>query len=119
MSFNHIFGQEKPKQIIKNAIQNNSLAHAYLFYGQESIGKKLIAFELAKTLNCASLNDGEPCSECSSCKKITNNTLFSLATVLIFEKLYCTGLLSDIAAYTYIPLVIFEIEFMTVRHINF
>ena len=74
MSFNHIFGQEKPKQIIKNAIQNNSLAHAYLFYGQESIGKKLIAFELAKTLNCTSLNDGEPCSECSSCKKITNNT---------------------------------------------
>ena len=52
MSFNHIFGQEKPKQILKNAIQNISLAQTYLFYGQESIGKKLIEFELAKTLNC-------------------------------------------------------------------
>ncbi len=74
MSFKQIFGQEQPKQIIKNALQNGSLAHAYLFYGQESIGKKLIAFELAKTLNCNSLFDGEACNECSSCKKIENKT---------------------------------------------
>ena len=72
MSFKQIFGQEQPKQIIKNALQNSSLAHAYLFYGQESIGKKLIAFELAKTLNCTSIFDGEACDECSSCKKIEN-----------------------------------------------
>jgi DNA polymerase-3 subunit delta' len=72
MSFKQIFGQEQPKQIIKNALQNSSLAHAYLFYGQESIGKKLIAFELAKALNCISLLDGEACNECSSCKKIEN-----------------------------------------------
>ena len=74
MSFNHIVGQEKPKQIIKNAIQNNSLAHAYLFYGQESIGKKLVAFELAKALNCTSPSDREACNECPSCEKIANNT---------------------------------------------
>ena len=43
-------GQEKPKQILKNALQNSSVAHAYLFYGQESIGKKQIAIELAKSL---------------------------------------------------------------------
>ena len=74
MSFKQIFGQEQPKQIIKNALQNSSLAHAYLFYGQESIGKKLIAFELAKTLNCTSIFDGEACDECSSCKKIENRS---------------------------------------------
>ena len=74
MSFKQIFGQEQPKQIIKNALQKSSLAHAYLFYGQESIGKKLIAFELAKSLNCTSLIDGEACDECSSCKKIVNRT---------------------------------------------
>ncbi|MBC8283260.1 MAG: DNA polymerase III subunit delta' [Nitrospinae bacterium] len=74
MSFNRIFGQEQPKKIIKNALQNSSVAHAYLFYGQESIGKKLIAIELAKALNCTSLAEGEPCDECSSCKKIEKRT---------------------------------------------
>ena len=74
MSFKQIFGQEQPKRIIKNALQNSSLAHAYLFHGQESIGKKLIALELAKNLNCTSQIDGEACDECSSCKKIVNRT---------------------------------------------
>ena len=70
MAFNQIFGQEKPKQIIKKAIQGNSLAHTYLFYGQESIGKKKVAIELAKSLNCISSKKGDPCDKCSSCQKI-------------------------------------------------
>ncbi|MZG53808.1 MAG: DNA polymerase III subunit delta' [Nitrospinae bacterium] len=74
MAFNRILGQEKPKQILKNALQNSSVAHAYLFYGQESIGKKKAAIELAKALNCGSSIDGDPCDQCSSCRKIENNT---------------------------------------------
>ena len=70
MAFNQILGQEKPKQILKNALQNSSVAHAYLFYGQESIGKKKVAIELAKSLNCISSIEGNPCDQCSSCKKI-------------------------------------------------
>ncbi len=70
MAFNQIFGQEKPKQVIKKAIQGNSLAHAYLFYGQESIGKKKVAIELAKSLNCISSIKGDACDKCSSCQKI-------------------------------------------------
>tara|TARA_B100000676_G_scaffold235959_1_gene235749 strand:- start:630 stop:1643 length:1014 start_codon:yes stop_codon:yes gene_type:complete len=72
MAFNHIFGQEKPKQIIKKAVQGNSLAHAYLFYGQESIGKKKVAIELAKSLNCISSTKADACDKCSSCQKIEN-----------------------------------------------
>ena len=70
MSFNQIFGQDKPKQIIKKAVQGNSLTYAYLFYGQESIGKKKVAIELAKSLNCISSIKGDPCDKCSSCQKI-------------------------------------------------
>ena len=70
MAFNQIFGQEKPKQIIKNAIQSSSLSHAYLFNGQESIGKKKVAIELAKALNCIYSIKGDPCDKCSSCQKI-------------------------------------------------
>ncbi len=70
MAFNQIFGQEKPKQIIKKAVQGNRLAHAYLFYGLESIGKKKLALEWAKSLNCTISIKGDPCDKCSSCQKI-------------------------------------------------
>ena len=74
MAFNQIFGQEKPKQILKNSLQNNSVAHAYLFYGQESIGKKQTAIEFAKTLNCPESTEDECFDKCLSCRKIENRT---------------------------------------------
>jgi DNA polymerase III subunit delta' len=74
MSFDRILGQTKPKQTLKNALQNNSVAHAYLFYGQESIGKKHTAIELAKALNCSESEGDESCDECLSCRKIENRT---------------------------------------------
>jgi DNA polymerase III subunit delta' len=74
MSFDRILGQTQPKQTLKNALQNNSMAHAYLFYGQESIGKKYTAVELAKILNCTESTEDESCDECLSCRKIKNRT---------------------------------------------
>lgn len=74
MAFNRILGHEKPRQILNNALQNSSVAHAYLFYGQESIGKKQIAIEFAKSLNCESGTEGEACDNCITCQKIDNRT---------------------------------------------
>ena len=74
MAFDRILGQEQPKKILKNALQSRNVAHAYLFHGQESIGKKQIAIELAKSLNCASPIKGDACDECTSCRKIENRT---------------------------------------------
>jgi DNA polymerase-3 subunit delta' len=74
MSFDRILGQEQPKKILKNALQNNSVAHAYLFHGQESIGKKHTAIEMAKALNCTEPLQSEACGECLSCRKIENRT---------------------------------------------
>ena len=68
MSFNSILGQSQPKKILTNALQNSSVAHAYLFYGPESVGKKQLAIALAKALNCKESPDG--CNECESCLKI-------------------------------------------------
>ncbi len=70
MSFQRILGQDQPKRIIQNALENNSVAHAYLFYGQESIGKKLTAVEFAKTLNCEVSGPKDNCGDCPSCRKI-------------------------------------------------
>ena len=70
MSFKQILGHVQPKQILRNALENNSVSHAYLFYGQESIGKKLTAVEFAKALNCEVSGPKDNCGDCPSCRKI-------------------------------------------------
>lgn len=42
------FGHENIKNILQKQLDNNQLAHAYLFLGPEGLGKKKLAFELAK-----------------------------------------------------------------------
>jgi len=70
MSLQGILGQDQPRRIIQNALENNSVSHAYLFYGQESIGKKLTAIEFAKALNCEVSGPKDNCGDCPSCRKI-------------------------------------------------
>jgi DNA polymerase III subunit delta' len=70
MSFQRILGQDQPKRIIQSALQNHNVSHAYLFYGQESTGKKLTAIEFAKALNCEVSGPQDNCDHCSSCRKI-------------------------------------------------
>ena len=61
--------QDRVKSIFVQSIENNRLAHAYLFYGHEGCGKEAFALELAKVLNCTS-GDKKPCNNCPSCIKI-------------------------------------------------
>ncbi len=70
MSFDNVLGQGQAKHILNQALSSSRLSHAYLFYGPESIGKKLLAVEFAKTLNCTSSQSGEACGACDSCRKI-------------------------------------------------
>jgi DNA polymerase-3 subunit delta' len=69
MSFKDIKGQDKPIEILKNALRSSSIAGAYLFVGQEAIGKQLVALNFAKSINCLSEND-LPCDICPACLKI-------------------------------------------------
>ena len=70
MPFSNVLGQGQAKHILGQALTNSRLAHAYLFYGPESIGKKLLATEFAKALNCLSPGSDEACGTCDSCRKI-------------------------------------------------
>ncbi len=70
MPFNLVLGQDLAGQIIKRTLKNGNVAHAYLFYGPESIGKKLSAIEFAKALNCPVAGPEDNCGSCSSCRKI-------------------------------------------------
>lgn len=73
MSFNSILGQGQAKHIIAKALQHGALPHAYLFYGPESIGKRLLARQLAKALNCTEQGPADACDACQSCIKIEQN----------------------------------------------
>jgi DNA polymerase-3 subunit delta' len=43
------------------------LAHAFIFSGPESIGKRLVSEALAAALNCLRPVDGDACGECADC----------------------------------------------------
>ena len=71
--FENLIGQEKVKKILESQISSKKFPHAYLFMGQEGVGKRFCAIEFAKILNCADLIDGSPCGKCPSCIKISKN----------------------------------------------
>jgi DNA polymerase-3 subunit delta' len=68
--FTDIAGHEFQKNILIRAARENIVSHSYLFAGPDGVGKKLVALEFAKILNCnGNAATGEAC-ECGSCKKI-------------------------------------------------
>lgn len=72
MSFKDIKGQDQPIQILKNYLIRGNTGGAYLFTGQEGIGKFLTAKTFAKAINCLK-DDHDACGECASCRKIEKN----------------------------------------------
>lgn len=72
MSWSDILGQERQKEVLRRAIRLGRLPNAYLFIGQEGVGKEAVALEVAKALNCDSpdsLAAAEACGACASCQK--------------------------------------------------
>jgi len=66
-NFDEIVGQNTVVATLKNAIQKNRLAHAYLFAGPRGVGKTSTARILAKALNCKGGPTVNPCSVCPAC----------------------------------------------------
>ncbi len=64
--FGHIIGHESIIQHLQNAISAQKVSHAYIFYGEEGMGKKTLANAFAKTLQCEE-NGIRSCDRCKSC----------------------------------------------------
>jgi DNA polymerase III subunit gamma/tau len=66
-SFAEMVGQEHVSRTLQNALEQDRLAHAYLFCGPRGTGKTSAAKILAKAANCENGPAREPCNRCPAC----------------------------------------------------
>jgi DNA polymerase III subunit gamma/tau len=72
--FDDLIGQEPITRVLKNAIDQGKIAHAYLFSGPRGVGKTSTARILAKALNCQAGPTSAPCGSCPFCTSITEGS---------------------------------------------
>ena len=67
-----ILGHERQIEYFNNVLKHGRLAHAYLLYGPEHVGKFMIAKEFAKALYCEKSAEqiDVSCGVCSACRQI-------------------------------------------------
>ncbi len=73
-SFDELIGQEAISRVLRNSIEQDRIAHAYLFSGPRGVGKTSTARIFAKALNCESGPTSTPCGLCVFCKSITDGS---------------------------------------------
>ena len=75
MSFKDVLGHSRPIEMLQRAIQRDKVVHSYLFAGNEGIGKKWVALQFAKALNCLGEGDrkGDACDHCPACQKVDHH----------------------------------------------
>ena len=75
--FGELIAQEHVARALRGAVEQDKVAHGYLFAGPRGVGKTTAARILAMALNCdtrhagkATGEPGEPCGACASCERI-------------------------------------------------
>lgn len=68
MKFTDFVGNEKVKQQLTYLQQSNRLPHAIIIEGDEGMGKRTFAREIALNLLCR--EEDKPCRNCAQCKKV-------------------------------------------------
>jgi DNA polymerase-3 subunit gamma/tau len=79
--FDDVVGQEHVTTTLVNAIEQNRLAHAYLFVGPRGIGKTSTARIFAKAINCVKGPTAKPCDKCDNCKEIIAGTSLDVVEI--------------------------------------
>jgi DNA polymerase III subunit delta' len=66
----HLLGNQRAKETLGRMLLAGRVPGGMLFAGEEGVGKKLFALELAKALNCRAPVGVEACGKCASCHRI-------------------------------------------------
>ncbi len=79
----NIYGYDKQKEYIKNALNNASLSHFYIVSGEVGCGKKELLNHFVKTILCES---HEACNRCSACMKVESGNAVDVIRVSTSNK---------------------------------
>ena len=71
MGFSSIIGHARQIEFLLSLHRNDRLPHAFLFAGQEGIGKRKVALEFIKQMMC---DQGTGCDTCRPCLKLDRGT---------------------------------------------
>lgn len=77
MPFRDCIGHQQSIALLQSAVSHERMAHAYLFHGEEAIGKRLTAIRFAQALSCEQPPESEgldSCGACRSCQQIEART---------------------------------------------
>lgn len=69
-SFSSLVGQDFVSTAIKNSLNSQKIANAFLLSGPRGVGKTTTARLIAKGLNCIHGPTGDPCNKCPQCISI-------------------------------------------------
>jgi len=68
--FDRLIGNQRVKETLRRMLATRRVPGALCFAGEEGVGKKLFALEVAKALNCRTPAGVEACDDCPSCARI-------------------------------------------------
>ena len=69
MAWDEVLGHELAKRLWQAHLATHHVANAYLLVGPEGIGKRRLALEMTKALNCLDASK-QPCDACTVCGQI-------------------------------------------------
>jgi DNA polymerase-3 subunit delta' len=68
--FDKLAGNERVKEVLRRMLERGRVPGSLLFAGEDGVGKRLFALQLAKAMNCRTPQGYEGCDSCASCSRI-------------------------------------------------